>query len=363
MSDFTTGKLVSKAVAPEVHEISEHYLKVGGGETITLTGVNFEENMQFFIGGEVAEVISITSTSVILKTPLNFGGAAGLKIVDLNGQSYIHNLAFVYIENLEISFLNPGIGFLDGNDYVEIVGKGFRPDMTATIGGNHVEELQVLSPSRLRCFSPAGTFGLADVVLTTPDGQVAALEKGFLYSRLKVDYLLATKSGYDAADVTRLSHGIAKGMNFFNGKLYLTTESRRINSGADSVEALQEKSYLSTLSVVAVPEGEIDLDNNVSVSPAVDLSLPLLASDLDIAHVNGTDYAVVMAGSKILENLGHIIPDQPGIIMVDISKETPDIFDVSEGTRRTVITTTGIVTGVVFVFLRTSFTLNSLNVH
>lgn len=85
-----TGIMVGNFVpmAPSITQVAPKTLSTAGGATITVTGGPFYASTQFFINGQITNVMSVTSTQATLVAPPRLGiGPAKITAVNGNGLS------------------------------------------------------------------------------------------------------------------------------------------------------------------------------------------------------------------------------------------------------------------------------------
>jgi hypothetical protein len=75
----------------------------------------------------------------------------------------------------------PACGTTDGGAVVTIGGSGFAPGATVAFDGVAAQNVEVLNGSTIRATAPAGTAGLARVVVTNPNGDTDSLTGAFRF--------------------------------------------------------------------------------------------------------------------------------------------------------------------------------------
>jgi hypothetical protein len=108
-----------------------------------------------------------------------------------------------------IERISPEIGQISGGDEMTITGKYFQAGATVTIGGNPATDVSVDSETQITARIPTGELGIADVVVTNPDGGASTLLKGFTYIPMYGDVSgNGTVSAYDAALILQFTVGL-----------------------------------------------------------------------------------------------------------------------------------------------------------
>lgn len=80
----------------------------------------------------------------------------------------------------EASSASPSSGPATGGTIITVSGTGFEPGATARVGGLDAQVLSVTDDT-VRLRSPAAAVGMADIVITNPDGQTATLAGAFQF--------------------------------------------------------------------------------------------------------------------------------------------------------------------------------------
>ena len=81
---------------------------------------------------------------------------------------------------VSLTSIVPSIGPVTGAQRVTVMGKGFQPGATLTIGGNTVD-VEVSGDTRIAATTIAHPEGRVDVVVTNPDGTRSNLRAGYEY--------------------------------------------------------------------------------------------------------------------------------------------------------------------------------------
>lgn len=140
-----------------------------GGTTVRITGAGFQQPLRVTFGGVVAQVQSVTESSVVVVSPpsaapVAAGQAVPVDVTVINAlndpESTADTLpgAFVYsreaIPTLFISEISPDGGSADGGTVAFLDGGGFAAPVQVTFGGAQATNVTVQSPSRIRLVTP-----------------------------------------------------------------------------------------------------------------------------------------------------------------------------------------------------------------
>jgi hypothetical protein len=148
-----------------------------GGTTVTITGNDFSAPADVAFGSTgAADVVVVSDTEITAVTP------AGTGIVDVvvttaGGASAPGQFAFR--PKPAIAAISPDTGPDAGGTSVTITGTGFADPASVAIGGVAATAVTVVSAVEITVTTPAGT-GVADVVVSTPDGVSAPGQFTFL---------------------------------------------------------------------------------------------------------------------------------------------------------------------------------------
>lgn len=137
-----------------------------GHTEITVRGNGFAEGDEVWIGGRLAfEVEFIDSRRFRVVTPPGVPGAADIEVRHPGGEAAIGTDAFTF----DALAIDPPSGSTAGNTFVTIVGLGtdFAAGTTATLDGVPILGLQVVDGQQMTGYTPPGTLGDAELVVTT----------------------------------------------------------------------------------------------------------------------------------------------------------------------------------------------------
>ena len=96
--------IIVDPIAPTVSSVSPNIGMVTGGELVTISGLNFSPFLIWILGGHEAEIVSVTSTDVVIKMPPHVAGWVDLAIYGAFGPTpVVFTDAFDYIEGIWMS--------------------------------------------------------------------------------------------------------------------------------------------------------------------------------------------------------------------------------------------------------------------
>lgn len=154
---------VNLAPAPAITNVTPNSAVVGG--TITVTGANFSNGCTVTIGGVPANILTTSATTVTCQMPSGAPCATTLVLTNPDGQFATR----AFNPNPTITNTVFPSGTAAGGAQFVIIGTGFAPPMSVTIGGNPAN-ITTSSATSIIMTTPPGVTGPATVVVTTPGG-------------------------------------------------------------------------------------------------------------------------------------------------------------------------------------------------
>lgn len=94
-------------------------------------------------------------------------------------------------EDLELLSVTPATGSARGGDTVVLSGAGFSEGATVYFGNLEGTDVEVLSSGALQVTTPARLAGQVDVIVQSPAGREAVLERGFTFAPLDLRFVQA----------------------------------------------------------------------------------------------------------------------------------------------------------------------------
>lgn len=184
-ADGQTGTLAGAFTyvpPPTVTGVSPTSGYTAGGTAITLTGTGFQAGATVSVGGSPATGVTVASaTSITATTPAGAAGPTNIMVNNPDGQTGMLVGAYTFVPPPTVTSVAPTSGRTSGGNAITITGTGFLAGATVTVGGNPATGVTVGSATSITATTPAGTAGLADVVVTNTDGQTGTLSNGFTF--------------------------------------------------------------------------------------------------------------------------------------------------------------------------------------
>ncbi|MEC7276813.1 MAG: IPT/TIG domain-containing protein [Bdellovibrionota bacterium] len=169
-------------VAPTVSSVSPDFGPNTGGTSITVTGTNFFNGAQVYIGSNLCNnIVFVSSTTITCDTPSGLYGDRAVEVENVDGQSGIlSSPGFLYVPPPAITLINPNNGDLDGGTRIVISGTSFRTGVSVEIGGLPCSIVGIPTSTSITCDTTGpATEGLKDLVITNTDGQSGTAINGF----------------------------------------------------------------------------------------------------------------------------------------------------------------------------------------
>ncbi len=151
------------AAAPIVSTINP--LSAAPGSTITINGSDFLPGATVTVGGSPVATLTNTPSAITFSMPA--GVPCDSTVVVTNPDSQFDSASFNPTPAVNNTINNSGPAA--GGTGLIIIGSGFAPNSTVTIGGNPAT-ITTASATVIICNTPPGTPGVANVLITTPGG-------------------------------------------------------------------------------------------------------------------------------------------------------------------------------------------------
>jgi phosphatidylserine/phosphatidylglycerophosphate/cardiolipin synthase-like enzyme len=182
---FTTGSSAPIQGAT-VTSISPATGPSSGATAVAITGTKFLTGASVSFGQSTAGSIKvINGTTITAVAPLHVAGTVGITVTNKAGDAGTLPAAYVYTSTSpstapKLNVIHPNHGSPSGGDAVIISGSNLVKGMTVTIGGAPATITSSNTVS-IHATTPSGT-GVANVVVTNPNGQSATLKGVFTFA-------------------------------------------------------------------------------------------------------------------------------------------------------------------------------------
>ncbi|TNF38445.1 MAG: hypothetical protein EP329_00365 [Deltaproteobacteria bacterium] len=155
-----------------------------GGNTLTITGQNFLATGSWTLGGQpLLSAATITQSLVTARAPAHLPGKVDLTYVGPDGQVAVLAAAYEYLAAPVLTNVAPGLGGIEGDTEVTLIGNNFVQGMEVFFGGvaGNVLVIGGSGQTATARTPPRPVGGFVDVLVKNPDGQGGTLVDGFEY--------------------------------------------------------------------------------------------------------------------------------------------------------------------------------------
>ena len=172
------------AFAPSIAAVNPASGGTGGGDTVTINGMNFVSGATVTFGGaEATNVVFVSPSQLTCATPPQASGAVSVAVTNPDSQNSTLPNGFTYGGSVSVLLAAPNHGTTNGGTAVEIDGANFANGATVTFGGAMASNVMLVSAAKLTCTAPAHTGGGAvSVVVANSAANSGALNNGYFYS-------------------------------------------------------------------------------------------------------------------------------------------------------------------------------------
>jgi hypothetical protein len=161
--------------APTVTAISPTSGTVNGGTGVTITGTNFTGATGVTLGGTApASFTVVSATSITCATPVGSAGAQSVRVTTPSGTNAANTLFAYVLTPPTVTAISPSTASSVGGTSVMITGTNFIGTTGVTFQGVAATSFSVVSSTSITCTLPAGSVGVANVLVLSPSGTNAA---------------------------------------------------------------------------------------------------------------------------------------------------------------------------------------------
>ena len=189
------GQTAPTFSAPSITSLSTSASPDAGGTSLTVTGTDFEPGATVLFsntGGSTAAGVNCSVTLLVSPnatisclTPSFPTGTAGVTVTNIDGQtspSFAFNFtAGTPFGTAASTSITPSTGPTNGGTAVNISGSDFAAGAKVTVGGVPADQVLVANVNTIQAHVPAGSTGVAAVVVTNPSGTAGPLAGGYTY--------------------------------------------------------------------------------------------------------------------------------------------------------------------------------------
>lgn len=196
-----------------------HYFHADGTETASILGSNFGADvnaLQIQVAESVvlsSDITLISDTEVQFVMPNLFLGVASASLpvtVTRNGIAVVSNGAVVIQPKVIVQDVYPDNGPPQGGNTIDIYGRGFSHNVNVKFAGVVAGDLRVLSGNHVQVRAPSGSFGYADVSVSSElfPGEESSLSDAYFYAGRETGSVDLSQDGHKSSPVTAIAlHG------------------------------------------------------------------------------------------------------------------------------------------------------------
>ena len=187
MGALAGGFTYQAVPAPSISSITPSSAAATGGNSVVIAGNNFQTGVTVSLGTSACTVTSLTATQINCTTTFHAPATVDVVVTNPDNQSATDASGFTYNPVTPsgpapvINSISPAFGFAGGGGTLAIIGTNFQTGPIVNIGGINCPVLPGGMATQITCTIPAGSPGLADVILTNPDTQSTTLTAGYTY--------------------------------------------------------------------------------------------------------------------------------------------------------------------------------------
>ncbi|MCK9408261.1 MAG: IPT/TIG domain-containing protein [Bacteroidetes bacterium] len=168
--------------APTISRVVRSAGPVSGGTMVTIFGSNLSNASKVLFGSTPGTSLKVVGpTSVTVVTPELTAGVVDIVLTTPAGGTATLPEAFTFVNAPTITRVMPSAGRIVGQTTVTITGTNLTDTSVVTFGGVAGTNLTVLSSTSVTVVTPSSAAGEVDVVLTTPAGGTATLERAYSF--------------------------------------------------------------------------------------------------------------------------------------------------------------------------------------
>lgn len=177
VSNVVTYPVVIPGVSilpPTVTGVSPSSGPLTGGNSVTISGTNFNGSAQVSFGGVPSTNYLVNSaTSMTATVPAGLAVGTVSVVVSTAAGSNPNNSLYTYVSVPVFTSISPASGPIAGGTFVTITGSGFTGATSVSFAGVSAQKITIVNDTTITCYTPvAFENGLAQVDVTTPGGLV-----------------------------------------------------------------------------------------------------------------------------------------------------------------------------------------------
>ncbi|MBZ5647086.1 MAG: IPT/TIG domain-containing protein [Acidobacteriia bacterium] len=166
---------------PTISNVSPSFGGTSGGDSVLISGANFNNGATVTFGGVAAPSVVVNSgAQIAASTPPGSVGAVDVTVTNTDATTGTLPAGYTYL-GLSIISLNPNSASILGGTQVTITGTLFQNGTKITFGGIPATLVTFVNSTTLIAITPAHASGPVDVTATNPDSSTGTLPGGLIY--------------------------------------------------------------------------------------------------------------------------------------------------------------------------------------
>lgn len=244
-------------VAPSLAALTPASGSSLGGELVTLTGAGFGPGSAVAFGSAGAEVASVSSTQLVVRTPVGAAGTVDVSVTNFGFAATTLSGAFTYVTSNAaptVTSVTPAEGPTAGGQTITVRGQRFAN--TATVRFDVAGDVRagtnvnVVNLTELTVTTPAHVDGAATVIVSNAANESGSLPDGFRFNAPPLLTSLTPASGLTSGGATVTLHG----SNFRSGALV-----RFGTSAGTGVNVDPSGTFVTVVSPASASPGVVDV--------------------------------------------------------------------------------------------------------
>jgi hypothetical protein len=191
---------------PTISTISPSAGSVTGGQSVTITGTNFEPagtSAGVTMGGHAATVGSHSATQIVVTTPAGTAGSQSVVVTLSDGQTATGSYTYDAVPT--VTAISPSHGSVSGGQTITIKGTHLQTSgssLGVTIDGVAATSVTAVNPTTITATTPAGAAGVKNIVVTIADGQTVTDTGAYTYDEVPTATTVTPSAGSAAGGQT-----------------------------------------------------------------------------------------------------------------------------------------------------------------
>ncbi|OBT44743.1 hypothetical protein VE00_05310 [Pseudogymnoascus sp. WSF 3629] len=253
------------APTPIITQVTPASGPVSGGNTVVVTGSNFDGATAVTFGGNAASSFTVISpTRINAVAPPGTAGTASVVVTTPAGASPGFN--YTYLASPAPTAVFPTTGVTAGGDSVAITGTGLTGTTSVNFGTTPATSFTVVSDTEIDAITPAHLTGTVPINITTPGGTNSSLSFNFQPAPVissitptsgpTTGGTVVTITGADLIDTIGVNFGTTPATTFTvdsDNTVTATAPAGAVGPSAVTVDTASATSNGATFTYVAAP--------------------------------------------------------------------------------------------------------------